>query len=190
MKPLASATVRPMVRIGMLGALSFLLMYLLEIPIPPFPAFLRYDPGDVPAMFAAFTMGPGAGATVVTVKALLYSVVNKGGGGVIGLLANLLGGLALTLVIGYAARHGCHRFVAITGGVLAFAAVMAVGNQWLFLPAWGVPVAQRWGMVVAAITPFNLLKGTLDGLITGWLLSRLPDERIVREPSGQRLPIE
>jgi len=48
---------------GILSAAAIALMYL-EISLPLFPAFLKFDFSEIPALLAAFSMGPFAGIMV------------------------------------------------------------------------------------------------------------------------------
>src|SRR3990170_8841365 len=84
--------------IGVLGAIAFAFMYL-DFPIPPFPAYLQHDPGEVPALIAGFALGPAAGVGVELVKGLLISLLRPGElGGPFGIFMNLLAGITLVAV--------------------------------------------------------------------------------------------
>ena len=61
---------RLFVTIAMLSSISFVLM-LFNFPLPWFPAFLKIDFSDVPALIATLTMGPVAGITVELIKNIL-----------------------------------------------------------------------------------------------------------------------
>src|SRR4030042_629409 len=64
-----ASALRFWVRVGVLSAVAFLLM-LLEFNFPFFPAFLQYDPSEVPALIGGFAMGPAAGFAVVAGKCI------------------------------------------------------------------------------------------------------------------------
>src|SRR5258708_36090417 len=67
-------------QVAVLGAFAFVLMYL-EVPLPTFPVYLKYEPGDIPALIATFALGPVSGIAVEVVKAVLISIFRSGGGG-------------------------------------------------------------------------------------------------------------
>ena len=46
--------------IGMLGALSAVLMFI-NVPLPFAPTFLKFDIAELPALFAGFFLGPVSG---------------------------------------------------------------------------------------------------------------------------------
>ena len=64
---------RSIVFIGMLGALSAVLM-LISVPLPFAPGFLKFDIAELPALFAGFFLGPVGGCAVIIVKILLKLV--------------------------------------------------------------------------------------------------------------------
>ena len=58
---------RRIAQIGLFGALSFLLFQYLEIPRGLFAPFLKYDPGEIPALIVTFALGPAAGVTATAI---------------------------------------------------------------------------------------------------------------------------
>ncbi|MFZ5815428.1 MAG: ECF transporter S component, partial [Bacillota bacterium] len=120
-----------MVMIAMMGSMAFLLMYFGEIHVPPFAEFLKYDPGDVPAVVATYTMGPAAGVGVQAIKAGIFFLSGKSTTGWVGVLANFLAGAGLVLGSGIAhrllersgMRHWGWGFLSAAIGTLVMAAV-------------------------------------------------------------------
>jgi riboflavin transporter FmnP len=175
---------RSLVLVGLLGAMGFLLMILLEFPIPfLFPPFLKYDLGGIPSILAALALGPGGGVSVELVKNLLFLLSGKDPTGWVGPAAAFLAGFVMAEVTGW-----CYRRRATTGGlVLALgvatvvsAVVMSFANYLLFLPLYGVPAGQVAGMAAKVILPFNLVKGVLTSVIVMLIGRRLPPQRLSR----------
>lgn len=168
-----SRTVKPspspksLIRIGMLGAVAFALMYA-EFNLPFFPAFLQYDPGDVPTLIGGFAMGPLAGAAVALVKAVTFFISGKDEAGLIGTAANLATSLAFVVTAAtiYVRMHNRRgALLGLGAGVLATVAVMTVLNYFVFLPAYGLPpVAIPAALKMTVL--FNLVKGVLNSLLT------------------------
>lgn len=162
-----------MVMIGMMGAMAFLLM-LFEIHIPPFQAFLKYDPGDVPAVVATYTLGPTAGVAVQAIKAGIFFLSGKSTAGWVGVLANFLTGTCLVLGSGIAHRlrersglkHWGWGLVSSAIGTIIMAAVMIPVLAILIYPAWGMQGAAAWSAALTMSTPFNLFKGFLSSAIS------------------------
>ena len=70
-----SSKTRILAQIGMLGAISVVLM-LFEIPLPFAPAFYEIDFSEVPVLVGCFAMGPVAGAAIELIKILLNFAIN------------------------------------------------------------------------------------------------------------------
>lgn len=163
-------------QIGIMGAIAFTFMYL-DFPIPPFPAYLQYDPGDVPALIVAFALGPAAGVAVEVIKALLISLLRPGElGGPFGVFMNLLAGVTLVAVAGTYyrldhTRRGALRGLAIS--IAATAAVMVLANVTLTPVFYGLPRPQVIALVLPALLPFNLLKGLMSSLLTFYVYKRV-----------------
>ena len=163
-------------QVGVLGAIAFTFMYL-DFPIPPFPAYLQYDPGEVPALIAAFALGPSAGIAVECVKGLLISLLRSGElGGPFGIFMNLLAGVTLVAVAGsyYRVEHtkvGALRGLAF--GVAATTATMIIANVALTPVFFGLPRVQVISLILPVLLPFNLLKGVISSLLTFYVYKRV-----------------
>lgn len=83
--------------VAMLSAVAYLLAFL-EIQHPLSPAFARMDVSDLPALIAAFALGPVCGVAVELVKNGLQLLSTNTAG--IGELANFLMGAALCFPAG------------------------------------------------------------------------------------------
>lgn len=163
-----------MILVALLGSMAFLLMYFGEIRLPFFADFLKYDPGDVPAMVATYTLGPTTGLGVQGLKAALFWVSGKSTAGWVGVLANFLAGGALVLTAGLAHRlleragrkaWGWGLFSAAVG-TIAMAAILIPVNALLVYPLWGMKGAAAWEGALVISTPFNLFKGYLSSVIS------------------------
>ena len=63
--------VRTIAMTGMLGALATILMFL-EFPIPMLiPPFIKFDFSELPALLAAYSMGPVSGIAVCFIKNII-----------------------------------------------------------------------------------------------------------------------
>ncbi|HHV79788.1 MAG TPA: ECF transporter S component [Firmicutes bacterium] len=156
------------VRIAFLGAMGGLLM-LYETPILMSATFLKWDPGDIPALIGGFAMGPGAGVLIQLLKALIFQLSGKNSTGIVGLAALLLAGITFTLSASLVYRYLHTRagaILSLIAGSVAMTAVMVFANWLVFLPLWGIPAEQIPGLVLSAVLPFNLLKGAISSVIT------------------------
>ena len=73
---------------GMLGALATVLMFL-EFPIPMLiPPFIKFDFSELPALLAAYAMGPVSGIAVCFIKNAINLLHTQTGG--VGELSNFI----------------------------------------------------------------------------------------------------
>ena len=84
------------IKIAVLGAIAFLLMFI-ELPVIPMFPWLKMDLSEVPVLMGAFAFGPLAGIAVEVLKLLLHLMIKGTSTGGVGELANLLVGAALIL---------------------------------------------------------------------------------------------
>lgn len=178
-------SVKMVTKIGMLGALSTILM-LFEIPLPFAPSFYELDFSEVPVLIGAFAMGPAAGALTELVKILLNFIINGTDTAGVGELANFLIGCSLCIPASVIYRKLHTRTGAIIGmltGTVLMAAVGCVLNAYVLFPAYSVAFQMPLDALVAmgtavnssvdslltfvlfAVAPFNLLKGVLVSAI-------------------------
>lgn len=161
-------TTQYLIRVGMLTALAFVLMVLIEVPLLPSATYLKYDPSELAALVGAFALGPWAGVVIELFKNILYLLLS-GKGTLVGEAANFVyGAVLVTVAGGIYWRNKTRRTAvfALLAGSLAATAVMAVANLYIFLPLWNVPAAAALPTVLYAVTPFNLLKAGLSSAIT------------------------
>ena len=78
---------RNMAMIGMLSAISFILMFL-EFSIPIMPSFIKLDLSELPALIGAFAMGPVEGVLICLFKNLIHLMRTSTGG--VGELSNFI----------------------------------------------------------------------------------------------------
>lgn len=163
-----------LVKMGILSALAFVLMRVLEIPLPIFPAFLKIDFGDVPAVIAALIINPFAGVVVVIIKNLL-ALLNSSSGG-IGEIANVVVGISFVLPIGlctYKNNRLKNVVIGMVVGVICMVIAGMITNALLTIPLFGEEacigagaainpkIVDKWTFLLYVIAPFNLLKGIL-----------------------------
>ncbi|MDR1892822.1 MAG: ECF transporter S component [Oscillospiraceae bacterium] len=154
-----------MVLTALLSALSTVLMFVLEFPLPLLPNFLKFDFSDFPALIAAFAFGPVAGISVVLVKNLFHLLASTTG--FVGELANFTVGTALVLPSGliYSKKRA---FSGALVGMLAGTSIMALAgalfNYFVFFPLF--LHAQPMDLILLGVVPFNLVKGIIVSVLT------------------------
>ncbi|MDI6618810.1 MAG: ECF transporter S component [Clostridiales bacterium] len=169
------------IKISILSAIAFLLMVLIEIPLPIFPDFLKLDVSDLPAIFGSFAIGPAAGVVIEAVKNILHAILKPATAG-IGETANFVVGAVYVYTAGLIyllKKNRKHALLGLVAGTIAMSAVAAIGNYYVFLPLYesilkfpisaAVSMASKINpaikdinsLVILSIVPFNLLKGII-----------------------------
>ncbi|MCD8241510.1 MAG: ECF transporter S component [Lachnospiraceae bacterium] len=186
-KTATSGNVRTLVCVGMLGAISVILM-LFEFPLPFIaPSFYELDFSEVPILIGAFALGPAAGVLTELLKILLNLVINGTNTAFVGELGNFIMGCAFVLPAALIYKHKKTRKTAILSlvvGVLFMTAASLLVNALLLLPAYaaafGMPIQTFidmgaainpnvdgiWTFVLLTVAPFNLVKGILVSIVT------------------------
>ena len=159
--------VRALTVTAMLSAIAFVLMFL-DFSVPLMPAFIKMDVSELPALLAAFALGPVYGAAVCLVKNLIHLMITSTAGA--GELCNFLLGASFVVPAGLIYKLMKSRKGAILGSV-GGAVIMALCsipiNYFITYPAYvvayGMPLDAIIGMYQAIRPSAN---GLLDCLIT------------------------
>ena len=186
-------TAAAMAKISALTAIATVLM-VLDFPLPFFPGFLKMDASDLPALLAAFSMGPVAGIVVELLKNILHGIVRGFGDTAgIGNLANFIVGVAWVVPAAwYYQRHKTHKgaIVGMVIGTVGMVTVAAIGNWLVFLPLYAkflfpldaiismsheaIPgITDMKTLIVFAFVPFNLIKSIVISLIAAFVYKPL-----------------
>ena len=173
--------VRALTVTAMLSAIAFVLMFL-DFAVPFMPSFVKMDVSELPALLAAFALGPVYGVVVCLVKNLLHLLITTTGGA--GELCNFLLGATFVVPAGMIYQKMKSRRGALIG-VLLGAVIMAVLsvplNYYISYPVYAnfMPIdailemyrairPSANGLLECLITfnaPFTLVKGLLDAVL-------------------------
>lgn len=174
--------VRKIVVTAILGALAAVLM-MLSFSVPFMPSFIKMDLSELPALVAAFSMGPISGAAVCLIKNVINLFMTTTGG--VGELCNFLLGVAFVVPAGLIYKHKKNRAGALIGssvGAVAMAVFSLPLNYFVTYPIYGqfIPIDTIIGMyqdifpgvngllmcLLIFNVPFTLIKGVIDAAIT------------------------
>ena len=154
----------------MLAGISALLQ-LIEFPVAfIIPEFVKFDISDLPALIAAYGLGPLWGAAVCLVKNLIHLPLGSTGG--VGELANLLIGIAYTLPAGLIYRRVHSRRGAFIGGLAGSAIAAVAGFPVNLFIAY--PVYERFLPIEAILAAYGNIAGRELTLVQSLLLFNLP----------------
>jgi len=138
----------------------------LRFPILPAAPFLLYEPSDVPLLLTGFLLGPGWAAGVAVCVAVTMSA---GGGGLIGAVSRLAGSAALGVTAAVVYRLLPERtyrvWLATATGVVAYVGIEVLITLALGPVFMGLTRELAVQMLLPVVLPFNLLKGSINGLV-------------------------
>lgn len=166
----------------MMGAIGTILMAI-SISVPFMPSFIKLDISELPALIAAFAIGPQSGVAVCLIKNLVNVTQTTTGG--VGELSNFLLGTAFVLPAGLIYRKFKSRKGALCGSISG-AVLMGIAsvpvNYFLtypiyqkFMPlekiiaAYNAIIPGERGLLGCLVTfnmPYTMLKGLLCAAIT------------------------
>ncbi len=186
----SKVNVRTIAMTGMLGALATILMFL-EFPIPMLiPPFIKFDFSELPALLAAFSMGPVSGIAVCFIKNVINLLHTQTGG--VGELSNFILGVCFVLPAGLIYKKHKTQKNAIIGavaGAVLMAVVSVFSNYFVVYPVYtnfmpmkailrayqaiNPNVSSLWDALVWFNMPFTFVKGLCSVLITFLIYKRV-----------------
>ena len=162
-------SVKKLVTMGLLAAISIVLVSLVHFSIFPPAPFLEYDPADVPILIGTFLYGPWSGLLLTVLVSVIQGVTVSASSGIIGIVMHILATGAYVLIAGLLYQWKKTRTVAAAGlicGTVAMSAVMCLMNL-IFTPLFmGQSLQDVAAMLIPVILPFNLLKAGLNAVVT------------------------
>ncbi|MCL2773065.1 MAG: ECF transporter S component [Oscillospiraceae bacterium] len=192
--------VRTVAVAGIMSAAAVGLMYL-EFPISIlFPSFLKFDFSDLPALIAAFAIGPVYGVVVEAIKNILHMPASTTQ--FVGELANFLVGGIFVFSAGIIYKYRPTRktaLVSMAAGTVIMSLCAAVLNYFFIFPFYAnlyiadptMTLSAKLDIIVGMFTaimpfvknlfqvmcfsiiPFNLLKGIVISVITFFVYKKI-----------------
>ena len=174
-----------LVKVGILSAIGYILMFI-SVPIPMlFPEFLKIDVSDLPALLGGIALGPMAGVAIAFLKNLLQFITGMSTTGGVGEFANFVIGGSFVWTVSYVYTKKREKSGIIIGlilGVFVMTIVGCLSNYYIMLPFYStiMPIeaviemgasinpyiVDKLTFVIWIIAPFNLLKATIMSLLT------------------------
>lgn len=184
------ANTRSIVMTALLGAVASVLMFF-SFSVPFMPSFIKMDLSEMPALIAAFSMGPLSGAAVCLIKNVVnvFSTTTAG----VGELCNFLLGVAFVVPAGFIYKFKKNRLGALIGSLTGSVAMAVIGlplNYFVTYPLYikmGFPLDIIIGMyqdilpsvdgllmcLIVFNLPFTLLRGIIDSALTFLIYKRI-----------------
>lgn len=162
-------------KLGMLVAISIVLVYFIHFPLIPAVPFLEYDPADIPILIGTFAFGPWSGVLLTVVTSLVQGLTVSAGSGPYGIIMHVIATSVFVLVAGYIYKGGKTKkraVIALLCGTVAMALIMIPANLVITPIFMGVPRAVVIDMLPAIIA-FNFLKAGINAIVTFLLYKRI-----------------
>lgn len=181
-----SSKVKTIAFIGMLGALSAVLMSI-SVPLPFAPTFLKFDIAELPALFAGFFLGPVCGCAVIVVKIALKLLLQGTETAFVGEFMNVVGSCVFVLPAALVYKfHHTKRgaLVSLTVSTVLVSIVCIFLNAYIAFPMYsalyGMPMEAILEMgasvnplvhdpvtlMLYGVFPFNLVKHAVTSAVT------------------------
>ena len=191
--------------IGVLSAISAILM-LFEFPVPFAPPFYEIDFSELPALIGTFAYGPVAGVMIELCKIILKLLMKGTSTAFVGDLANFVIGCSYLLpasIIYLFKKTRKNAVIGCIAGTLVMTVFGTAFNAVYLLPKfaqlYGMPLDAIIGMgtainpainsvaslVILAVAPLNVLKGTTVSVITLLVYKKLSPVLKAAEPAGR-----
>ena len=186
MKSTKFLTVSTLVKISILSAIGYILMFI-SVPLPMlFPEFLKIDISDLTALLGGISLGPMAGVTIAFLKNLLQFITGMSTTGGVGEFANFLIGGSFVFTVSYIyskKRNIQGVIIGLVSGIVVMTMVGFIANYFIILPfyatiGWSIDAVVSMGaainpaidskmsFIIWMIAPFNILKSGLMSLLT------------------------
>ncbi len=183
-----------LIKMAMLSVIAVILMNFGAIKLPTlFPSFLEIDFSEVPAIIGIITIHPLAGIVIVTVKNVLKAIVFGTSSVYVGELANLTVSLGYIIPLTFMIRKKRDLKTMTIGIILGVFGITLTGafiNYFVTIPMYAklfMPleaiigmgsavnpaITDKFTLVLYAITPFNILKGTIVAITSVILIKAL-----------------
>lgn len=168
-------SIRKLVVISILAAASSVLMFF-SFNVPLMPSFIKLDLSELPALIAAYVLGPVSGVVVCLVKNIVNLFFSTTGG--IGELSNFLLGACFVFPAGFLFRKMHSKKGAVLGalvGAVSMALLSVVTNYFIVYPIYYnfLPLDAIL-LMYHTINPFVGLEPTGENLLRALVTFNMP----------------
>lgn len=151
--------------VGMLCALAYIAVVFGRIPLV---LFLKYDPKDVIITIGGLLFGPLTSFAMAFIVSFIemLTISDKG---LLGFLMNVLSSCSFACTAAFVYRKRRSFSGAVFGlgcGCLCMAALMLLWNYFIAPIYMGMPREAVTKLLLPAFLPFNLIKGSINTIIT------------------------
>ncbi len=153
-------TVKKLTIISLISCLAYLSMIVFKIPI----SFLSYEIKDVIITIGAIYLGTTYGIIITFVVAIL-EMITISDSGIIGFFMNFISSVLYILPICYLYNKNNSIIKGIILGTVLMSIGMFIFNIFITPIYMSVGLKETVKLLFTLITPFNIIKGALNGLL-------------------------
>ena len=161
---------RSIVMTALLGAVASVLMFF-SFSVPFMPNFIKMDLSEMPALVAAFSMGPLSGAAVCLIKNVVnvFSTTTAG----VGELSNFLLGVAFVVPAGFIYKFKKNRLGALIGSLTGSVAMAVIGLPINYFVTYPLYIKMGFSLDII-IGMYQDILPSVDGLLMCLIFFNLP----------------
>jgi len=159
--------------IGVMAALSVILVALVHFPLFPAVSFLEYDPADIPILICGFAFGPAAGIIITAIASLIQGFTVSAASGIYGIIMHVLAtGTNVSVASLIYKKHKTKKgaAIALVCGALAHIIIMFCANlvvtPYFMMNAVNAETVGAVMDLMPFILLFNAIKAGINGVIT------------------------
>ena len=158
-------------KMGMMVAISIVLVTFIHFPIFPVVGFLEYDPADIPILIGTFAFGPLGGLVMTVVTSVIQGLTVSAQSGPYGIIMHIIATGTFVLVAGLIYRNHKSKKKAIIA-LIAMTAIMLPANLIITPIFMGLP-RDAVVALLPFILAFNFVKAGINAVITFFLYKRI-----------------
>lgn len=164
---------KKMITTAMLSTVAYVVFYF-DFPVPLMPSFIKMDFSNVISLFAAFTMGPAAGAAVCLIKNIV-ALITKGFGTTMGIgnIFDFVTSATFAITAGIIYRKNHTKKGAVIGccaGTVVFTLISLPLNYFIVYPIY----ATAFGGMEAILSAYRAINANVEGLFGALCMFNLP----------------
>ncbi len=160
--------------VGMLCAMAMIVNLIISFPIVPMVSFLRYDPKDILIIIGGFIYGPMTSLIMSFICSIFELLVR--GGNILDVIMNMISTCSFACMAAFIYKRYHHQKGAIIGlicGVVLTTVSMLIWNYIVTPIYYGMPRSAVVAILLPGILPFNLIKATMNAVVTWFLYKPL-----------------
>lgn len=160
--------------VGMLCAMAMIVNLIISFPIVPMVSFLRYDPKDILIIIGGFIYGPMTSLIMSFICSIFELLVR--GGNILDVIMNMISTCSFACMAAFIYKRHHHQKGANIGlicGVILTTVSMLIWNYIVTPIYYGMPRSAVVAILLPGILPFNLIKATMNAVVTWFLYKPL-----------------